>query len=101
MTSRENPALRGAQFSEEAAELAELRLAPLRRAYPGWEIVCVTDLSVPVWYAALRATVTQRQRQAGVRETFMRFSPEALASELSVQVEALHGTQTRHTFTAP
>lgn len=101
MTSQEGPALRGPRFSEEAAELAERRLAALRQAYPAWEIVCVTDLSVPVWYATLRATVTQRQRQAGVREAFMRFSTEALASELSVQVEAPHRTRARHTFTAP
>ncbi|MER5645674.1 hypothetical protein [Streptosporangium sp. NPDC002524] len=101
MTSQEGSALQKPRFSEEAAELAELRLAALRRAYPGWEIVCVTDLSVPVWYAALRATVTQRRRQAEVREKFMRFSAEALASELSVQVERLHSTRTRHTFTAP
>ncbi|GAA3409571.1 hypothetical protein [Streptosporangium vulgare] len=101
MTSRENPALRGSQFSEEAAELAERRLAALRQAYPGWDIVCVTDLGVPIWYATLRATVTQRQRQAGVRETFMRFSPEDLASELSVQVERPHSARARHTFTAP
>ncbi|MGJ6962249.1 hypothetical protein ACSDR0_10100 [Streptosporangium sp. G11] len=101
MTSQENPALRGPQFSEEAGELAERRLAALRQAYPGWEIVCVTDLSVPVWYATLPATVTQQQRQAGVRETFMRFSGEALASELPVQVERLHSARAWHTFTAP
>ncbi|WP_436760079.1 hypothetical protein [Streptosporangium sp. V21-05] len=101
MTSQEGSVPRRPQFSEEEAELAERRLAALRQSYPGWEIVCVTDLSVPVWYATLRATVTQRRRQAGVRETFMRFSPEALASELSVQVERLHGTRARHTFTDP
>lgn len=31
----------------------------------------------------------------------MRFSTEALASELSVQVERLHSARARHTFTAP
>ncbi|WP_440069140.1 hypothetical protein [Streptosporangium sp. OZ121] len=101
MTSQEGPALRGPLFSEEAAELAERRLAALRQAYPGGEIVCVTGLGVPVWYATLRVTVTQRQGQAGVRETFMRFSTEALVSELSVQVEKPHGARARHIFTAP
>ncbi|GAA2850756.1 hypothetical protein GCM10010517_08270 [Streptosporangium fragile] len=98
MTSPEEPALKRPQFCEEAAERAERQLATLRQDFPGWDIVCVTDLAVPIWYAISRTPPTDRQRIAGVHETFIRSSAEELAKELAAQVELVHRTRAAHTF---
>ncbi|MEU4405047.1 hypothetical protein AB0F88_11010 [Streptosporangium sp. NPDC023963] len=89
-----------AQFSDEAAHLAERQLQALQQEFPGWDITCVADLSTPVWHAVLRAEPTARQKTAGVVAKLMRFSAEALASALSTQVERIHRARASHTFTS-
>ncbi|MER5643613.1 hypothetical protein [Streptosporangium sp. NPDC002524] len=101
VVTNEEAFVRGeAQFSDEAAELAERQLGALRQAYPGWDITCVADLSAPVWHAGLRAPLTEKQKAAGVRESFMCFSAEALAAVLATQVERVHRGRAGHTFTS-
>jgi hypothetical protein len=87
MTDPEMPALKGAQFSEAVMEETVRRLAALKQDFPGWDITCVADLAEPIWYGILRDPLTERQKTGGARPTFMRSSPEALASALSIQVE--------------
>ncbi|GAA4182585.1 hypothetical protein GCM10022252_08710 [Streptosporangium oxazolinicum] len=89
-----------AQFSDEAAQLAERQLKALQQEFPGWDITCVADLSTPVWYAVLRTAPTDRQKVAGVLAKLIRFSAEALATALATQVERVHRARAIHTFGA-
>ncbi|MEV6868476.1 hypothetical protein AB0M44_46795 [Streptosporangium subroseum] len=90
MTPLEEHALQQPWFSEAAAEQAAHQLATLQQGYPGWKIACVTDLAQPIWYAILRTTLTERQKAAGNRQTFMRSSAEALTSALAAQEKQQH-----------
>ncbi|SNT56769.1 hypothetical protein SAMN05216276_106510 [Streptosporangium subroseum] len=90
MTPPEEHALQQPWFSEAEAEQAVHQLATLQQIYPDWKIACVSDLDQPIWYAILRTTLTEGQKVAGNRQTFMRSSAEALTSALAAQEKRQH-----------
>lgn len=64
-------------------EVWEAQRAALADAFPAWKIVCVADLSIPLWLALYREPLTPQQEQAGFRPTMLRGSAEDLQAELA------------------
>ena len=50
-------------------EVWEAQRAALADAFPAWKIVCVADLSIPLWFALYREPLTPQQEQAGFRSS--------------------------------
>ncbi|MGW4421399.1 hypothetical protein [Streptosporangium sp. NPDC004631] len=66
-------------------EAWEAQRAALADAFPTWKIVCVADLSIPLWFALYREPLTPQQEQAGFRPTMLRGSAEDLQAELALR----------------
>ncbi|GHH67120.1 hypothetical protein GCM10017673_13770 [Streptosporangium violaceochromogenes] len=63
----------------------EAQRAALAEAFPAWKIVCVADLSIPLWFALYREPLTPQQERAGFRPTILRGSAEDLQAELTLR----------------
>ncbi|GHE37615.1 hypothetical protein GCM10017673_45070 [Streptosporangium violaceochromogenes] len=59
----------------------EAQRAALAEAFPTWKIVCVSHLTVPLWFALYRQPLTPQQEEAGFRPTMLRDSAKALQAE--------------------
>lgn len=78
------PSPQAGQESGEARKgtVWEAQRAALAEAFPDWEITCVTDLCIPLWFALYRPPLTPQQERDGFQPTMLRGSAEELQAEL-------------------
>lgn len=78
------------QKNGEVRTVWEAQQAALAKAFPDWKITCVTDLSVPLWFALYRPSLTPQQERDGFQPTMLRGSAEDLQAELARRCRTRH-----------